>query len=79
MKGDALRLDRSHQMFPFCSYERRDARRGEEPWLEGAYALRPRLSREHQVHSEVRLHKQLDLDTLAASRGPNFLEIAPAR
>ena len=31
------------------------SRRGAKPWLEGAYALRQRLSRGHQVHSAVRL------------------------
>jgi hypothetical protein len=41
--------------FHLCSHGSRDARRGAELGLEGAYALRQRLSREHQVIAEVRL------------------------
>jgi hypothetical protein len=29
-------------MFRICSHGSREARRGEEPWLEGPYALRQR-------------------------------------
>ena len=42
-------------MFHVCSHGSRDARRGEEPWLEGAYALRQRLPAGNAIHAEVRL------------------------
>jgi len=50
-----MRLDRLAGMFQCCSYGNRDLGRGEEPRLEGAHALRQRLSRWHQVHAAVRL------------------------
>jgi hypothetical protein len=52
---ERTRLDRSARMFHICSHGSRDARRGAEPGLEGAHALRQRLSREHQVYAALRL------------------------
>ena len=49
------KLDRTHQMFHLCSHGSRDAGSGAEPWLEGPYALRQRLSRGHQVNAPLRL------------------------
>jgi hypothetical protein len=48
-------LTRGVCMFHLCSHGSRDARRGTEPWVKGAHALRQRLSRRHQVHEAVRL------------------------
>jgi hypothetical protein len=42
-------------MFHICSHGSRDARGGKEPWLEGAHALRQRLSAGDAIHAEVRL------------------------
>jgi hypothetical protein len=49
------KLDRTHQMFYLCSHGSRDAKGRAEPWLEGAYALRQRLSAGNEVHAPVRL------------------------
>jgi hypothetical protein len=59
-------------MFHLCSHGSRDARRGAKFGLEGAYALRPRLSGRDAIHPECVYRKQLDLETLVATRGPNF-------
>jgi hypothetical protein len=48
-------LDRRASVFHICSHGSRDARRGAEPWLEGAYALRQWLPAGNQIHAEVRL------------------------
>jgi hypothetical protein len=41
--------------FHVCSHASRDVRRGAELGMEGAYALRQRLSRRDAVNEEVRL------------------------
>jgi hypothetical protein len=51
-----IALDRATQMFHVCSHGSRDARRGAEPWLEGAaHALRQRLSAGITVYEALRL------------------------
>jgi hypothetical protein len=42
-------------LFHFCSHGSRDARRGAEPRMEGAYALRQRLSGRDAIDAQVRL------------------------
>jgi hypothetical protein len=42
-------------VFHVCSHASRDARRGAEPWLESAYALRQRLSAGIAVYEALRL------------------------
>ena len=49
------RLDQSHSLFHICSHGSRDAGRSTKPWLEGAHALRQRLSAGNAIHAEVRL------------------------
>ena len=41
-------------MFHFCSHASGDARCGEEPWLEGPYALRGWVSAGNQVYEALR-------------------------
>ena len=67
---DALteRLDQSQPMFHFRSHGSRDIRRGSKPWLEGAHAMRRRLSRGHEVHAAMRLSEA----ARPCTRGPNF-------
>jgi hypothetical protein len=43
---------------------------GAKPWSEGAHAVRRWPPGGHEVHPVYR--KQLDLDTLVCTRGPNF-------
>jgi retron-type reverse transcriptase len=47
-------------MFHLCSHGSRNARRGAELRLEGAHALRQRLSRGHQVHKALHLSPGVD-------------------
>jgi hypothetical protein len=42
-------------MFHFCSHGSRDVGEGSEPSLEGAYAMRPGLSRRNEVYAALRL------------------------
>jgi hypothetical protein len=49
------RLDHPRRMFHFCSHGSRNAWRGAQPWLEGAYALRQRLSPGNEIHAALRL------------------------
>jgi hypothetical protein len=44
-----------------------DAGRRTQPWLEGAHALRQRLSAENQIDAALVYRKQLDLETLVAA------------
>jgi hypothetical protein len=44
-------------MFHLCSHGSRNARRGEEPWLEGPYALRQWLPAGDVLHAPLRLPK----------------------
>jgi hypothetical protein len=50
-------LDRTQQVFHLCSHGSRDAKPGAKPWLEGAHALRQRLSAGNQVYEALRLSK----------------------
>jgi hypothetical protein len=43
-----------------------------KPLLEGACAVRRWSSRGHEVHAGCVYRKQLDLETLVSTRGPNF-------
>jgi hypothetical protein len=42
-------------MFHLCSYGSRNVGQGAKPRLEGAHAMRQRLSRRHEVHQAMRL------------------------
>jgi hypothetical protein len=53
-------------MFYLCSHGSRDARRGEKPWLGGAYALRQRLSPGNQVYEALCLPQ-------AVSTAPKYI------
>jgi hypothetical protein len=53
--SSARSLTLAAHLFHLCSHGSRDARRGTEPWLEGAYALRQRLSPGDQVYEALRL------------------------
>jgi hypothetical protein len=50
-----MALDRPAECSTFVLMESRDTGRGAEPWLDGAYALRQRLSRGHQVDAALRV------------------------
>jgi hypothetical protein len=65
-KGDALSCQLAARLsqrgltgavpvFHICSHGSRDARRGEKPWLEGAYALRQRLPAGNHINAKMRL------------------------
>ena len=55
--GAITRVDRILRMFHVCSHAGRDARHSAEPGLEGAYALRQRLSAGNEVYEALRLSK----------------------
>ena len=55
--GAITRVDRILRIFHVCSHAGRDARHSAEPGLEGAYALRQRLSAGNALHAALRLSK----------------------